>query len=129
MSDSDTIAITLPFPPSVNTYYRSFRGRNILSKKGREYRVAVAQTIAAIGFQPPPRLAGRLDVRVTAYPPDRRRRDLDNLFKGILDALEKEEIFLDDNQIDHLEITRGEIIKPGSVHVIIKETDSGETLS
>ena len=68
-------------------------------------------------------------MRVTAYPPDRRRRDLDNLFKGILAALEKEEIFLNANQIDHLEITRGEIIKPGSVHVIIKETDSGETLS
>jgi crossover junction endodeoxyribonuclease RusA len=35
------IEITLPWPPSVNTYWRNFDGRMIISAKGREYRETV----------------------------------------------------------------------------------------
>lgn len=37
MSDYE---FTLPFPPSVNAWKTPFRGRMILTKKGREYRMA-----------------------------------------------------------------------------------------
>ncbi len=39
------IEITLPWPPSVNTYWRMFKNRMIISKEGREYRVAVQEQI------------------------------------------------------------------------------------
>ncbi|MGV2434608.1 MAG UNVERIFIED_CONTAM: hypothetical protein LVT10_06740 [Anaerolineae bacterium] len=31
-------SFTLPFPPSMNTYWRNFRGRTIISKNGREFQ-------------------------------------------------------------------------------------------
>ena len=40
-----TLMFTLPFPPSVNTYYRTYLGRMLISKKGREYRRAVLAEI------------------------------------------------------------------------------------
>lgn len=48
----------------------------------------------------------KLKVHIEAYPPDKRKRDLDNLFKSLLDALEKSGVFKDDRQIDALSIER-----------------------
>lgn len=39
-------------------------------------------------------------------PPDRRKRDLDNLLKSLLDGLEGAGVFKDDAQIDDLQIVR-----------------------
>ena len=79
------IEVTLPWPPSVNSYWRSFNGRAILSEKGRQYREAVADQVliqrAAKHFEKP------LRVEIEAFRPDRRRRDLDNLLKAVLDGL------------------------------------------
>tara|TARA_R100001594_G_scaffold133587_1_gene174357 strand:+ start:245 stop:532 length:288 start_codon:yes stop_codon:yes gene_type:complete len=46
-------------------------------------------------------------VAIQAFPPDRRRRDLDNIQKVLLDALQTAGCFDDDSQINHLEIHRG----------------------
>ncbi len=48
----------------------------------------------------------RIRVRVDAFPPDKRKRDLDNIFKALLDALQWCKVFSDDSQIDELIITR-----------------------
>lgn len=95
------IEITLPFPPSVNTYWRNFNGRTILSAKGREYRLAVE---ALMFMQSMPKLTVRLKVEIEAFRPDNRRRDLDNLFKAPLDALGHAGVYEDDSQIVDLRI-------------------------
>lgn len=77
-------SITLPWPPSVNTYWRSFRGRNILSEKGRNYKASAASAILLAGVR---RVLGPCRLRITLYPPDDRRRDSDNYNKPIFDAL------------------------------------------
>lgn len=107
------LEIDLPWPPSVNTYWRMFQNRMLISKRGREYRKAVDN---AIGSE---RIEGRLSVRIEAYPPDRRRRDLDNLLKGILDSLEAAKVFDDDEQIDDLRIMRMPVEPKGRVVVLI----------
>ena len=99
---NNPIELLLPWPPSVNTYYRAFRGRNILSKRGREYRV---DALAAIGPVDTP-LAGRLEVSLGLYPPDARRRDVDNYSKGVLDALTHAGVWVDDEQIDKLGVLK-----------------------
>jgi Holliday junction resolvase RusA-like endonuclease len=45
-------------------------------------------------------------VVVEVYVPDRRKRDLDNLHKGILDSLTHAGVWGDDSQIDDLRIYR-----------------------
>ena len=94
---ADTYFGELPYPPSINRYYRTVRGRILISKAGREYRRDVLAAIA-----PPHSLEGKLCLRIDAYPPDRRRRDVDNLQKPLLDAMEKAGVFENDAQIKSL---------------------------
>lgn len=62
----------------------------------------------------------RLRVDVLVYPPDRRKRDLDNLGKALLDALTKARVWADDSQIDVLTFSRKTIHRGGVVVVRIE---------
>lgn len=113
------ITLTLPYPPSVNRYWRhiAIKGqpRTLISRDGHAYRSAVQ---AALGRWKP--VDARVAVHITAHAPDRRTRDLDNLPKAILDSLTHAGVWLDDGQVDDLRITRGGIVKGGSVVVRIE---------
>ena len=63
----------------------------------------------------------RIEVYIDAYPPDKRKRDIDNILKPILDCLTDAAIWDDDSQVDVLRIRRMEIAKPGYVRVYISE--------
>ena len=110
--------LDLPYPPSVNHYWRRVGARTLISRGGRRYRKDVCATLAAIREGP---MEGRLSVRVTVRPPDRRRRDLDNVGKALLDALERAGAYRDDAQIDRLVLERGEVTPLGGVTVEITE--------
>ncbi len=107
--------ISLPWPPSVNRYWRSVGGRVLISRDGREYRQRVAGQVLEAGR--PPRYAGELAVDILAWPPDRRRRDLDNVLKALLDAMEHAGVYEDDSQIGVILIRRGEVVAGGRVDV------------
>ena len=107
---------TLLYPPSVNTYWRHVGSRVLISKKGREYRKAVCAMLVGRTALP-----GRLAVVMFAYPPDRRRRDIDNLTKASLDAMEHAGVYEDDSQIDVLAIHRREVVPGGRLEVEIAE--------
>lgn len=91
------VDFTLPFPPSVNHYYRNVRGRTLISAAGRAYRKRVGQAVfvqrAQYGFECP------LRVTYLVARPDRRKRDLSNLLKAMEDAMEHALVFRDDSQI------------------------------
>lgn len=111
--------LTLPWPPTVNTYYRNIAGKTLISAKGREYRAAVAdQVLIQRGAK---LFAGRLAVQIVAHVPDKRRRDLDNLLKCTLDSLTHAGVWLDDSQIDSLTISRGPI--GGMLKVSVQEVE------
>jgi len=112
-----SITIELPYPPSVNHYWRRVGARTLISREGRRYRDRIASILALRRVRP---IAGALSVRVTVHPPDRRRRDLDNAMKALLDALEHGGAYEDDSQIDHLDIRRGPVIPEGKVAVRIQ---------
>jgi crossover junction endodeoxyribonuclease RusA len=96
------IEITLPWPQTVNTYWRNVNGRTIISAKGREYRKAVADQVLI------QRAAKHIDyavkVEIKAYRPDRRRRDLDNLLKALLDSMTHAGVMHDDALIEDLRV-------------------------
>lgn len=110
--------ITLPWPPSVNHYWRTWRGRMLISRRGRAYREHVGAILRAAGVAP---LAGSLAVHVELYPPDRRIRDVDNTFKAIGDSLQHGGAFHDDSQIVWLLIEKAEVAPGGKVVVCIAE--------
>lgn len=99
-----TIALSIPFPPSVNRIWRQFQGRTIMSREGRAYRAEVVAAIYAARVQG----LGRQKLRLTvaAHMPDDRRRDLDNLLKAANDAMQAARLFEDDAQITDLRIYR-----------------------
>lgn len=112
---------TFPVPPSVNHYWRRSRwGGMLICREGRAYRNIVAVTVIPVKRLLP--LAGRLKIRIRFHPPDNRRRDLDNVFKALLDAMEHAGVYDDDSQIDHLSISRADIDerKLGGVVVTIE---------
>lgn len=107
------IEITLPWPPSANTYWRRNGSRYFISSKGQQYRHET--TIKCIPYRHHFDADSRISVSINAYPPDKRKRDLDNLFKSVLDSLQFSTVFVDDSQIDALAIRRmperkGEIV-------------------
>lgn len=113
----EPLVLYLPFPPTVNHYWSAGHGKSrFVSAKGRMFRLAVQEAIVE---QYRDTFEGRLQVSVLLHPGDRRKRDLDNYMKALLDALTHAGVWLDDEQIDRLVIERGEIKKGGACVVEI----------
>lgn len=123
------LSLVLPYPPSVNTYWRWTPRGVLVSERGREYRKEVTpivirtRIIQNLGKFA---AADRLEVRVLLCPPDRRRRDIDNTQKALLDALRHAGAFADDEQVDALDVRRGPV---GGGVVYIKISQIAGTLS
>ena len=118
--------LELPYPPSVNGYWRSFNGRQIISAKGREYREHVTLILRSQQIE---RMEGRLAVSIILHPPDKRRRDLDNVLKSLCDSLQHGGAYEDDSQIDELRIMRGPQVEGGEALVQIEPIQPPESLT
>ena len=122
-----TYTIDLPWPPTVNKYWTPRRGGGkMLTKEGRAYRDKVMLAVLQRGR--PRAFESLVVVLFECYVPDRRRRDLDNLPKGMLDGLTHARVWGDDSQVDDFRIKRmrkldGTLIidRDGRVHVPIQE--------
>lgn len=110
--------VILPWPPSVNRYWRNVGGRTLISRDGRQYRKTVCGMLAFLPIDS--HGDGRLSVEIIAHPPDRRRHDLDNLLKAPLDVLCHAGVYDDDSQIDELSISRGGVVRNGEIVIKIR---------
>jgi crossover junction endodeoxyribonuclease RusA len=113
------IEFDLPYPPSLNHYYRRVGPRTLISRQGRRFREDVCALLGGNGPRKPP-AGGRIALCMDAFPPDRRKRDLDNLQKPVLDALEHAGIYEDDSQIALLITRRGPVSDGGNIRVRIE---------
>ena len=114
---TEPVTVRLPWPPALNTYYRTAvvakHAQTYISKSGKAYRRLVVKQWEAVRVT----FEGRLAVRIAATYPDARRRDLDGLPKALLDALEHAGAFEDDSQIRLLIVEQEAIEAPGWVDV------------
>ena len=115
------MTITLPYPPSVNHYWRRVGPRTLISREGRTFRKNVCALLAGGGGPRKPPAGGRIALAMDAFPPDRRRRDLDNLPKAVQDSLAHAGIYEDDSQIDVLIVRRCEVVRGGKLDVHIHD--------
>ena len=113
----------MPWPPTVNSYWRHRVTGKLatvyVSANGQAYRKAVNLCLMEHGVKTYA-LEGDLRVEIEVFPPDRRKRDLDNLLKSLLDSLTHAKVWKDDNQISDLRIYRNPIIA-GRVKVRVYE--------
>lgn len=81
------ISFLLPYPPSVNRIYRIFKNRLV---KSAEYKAWIDEAHKSILLQGTHRRCWTSPVRVVAAVgrPDKRKRDLDNVFKATADLIE-----------------------------------------
>lgn len=111
----------LPYPPSVNTYWRRRGSQYYISKQGQQYRRDVQRILHILNLDI--FTTSRLRIKITADVPDKRRRDLDNILKSLLDALVHGGFAEDDEQFDDIRVIRGEQISGGRVGIKITELE------
>jgi Holliday junction resolvase RusA-like endonuclease len=111
------VQFELPYPPSINHYWRRVGARTLISREGRAFRRRVCALLETRRVRP---LEGRLAVRIAVHPPDDRRRDVDNVQKALLDALQHGGAYHDDSQIESLSIEKREPVPGGRTLVTIE---------
>ena len=113
------LKLELPYPVSVNQYYRSIpRGKFcsvILSQKGREFKAKVKEMVDIDTPTTKPVL-----VMIKLYPPTKRKYDVDNMLKSLLDSLIGI-AYEDDSQISCLAVSKEEVVSGGKCEIKIKE--------
>lgn len=128
------IELELPWPPSVNHYKKI--GRTVMTKSGKMYQSRInspetklfyyevwlkIKSWNAINRKNLP-LRSTISMETYLYPPDKRKRDIDNPIKALLDSLVKAGLIYDDSLVSRLLIERMDIIDQGKVVVRIEET-------
>lgn len=120
-----SVSLTLPYPPSANRMWRSVP--KLKSPiKSREYLAWIKAAQGCIPMVARDEIKGAFIVTIEADRPDRRKRDLDNLVKPILDLLRPttthKGVIEDDHLAEQITIrwTSAEPKKPASVRVTIE---------
>jgi len=123
---SGALFLTLPYPPSLNSIWRSIvitvkgkpQVRVLLSEKGRGYRRSVMRQVEQAGNPITP-TGARLALHLYVRPSDRRARDLSNIPKALENDLTHAGVWADDSLINQLTVKRGPVFTGGQVGVTI----------
>lgn len=118
--------LILPFPPSVNGYWRAPNkgasiGKHLVSERGRKYQAETYAMVIEQLRRKPKAITENVSVSVVLFPPTKACRDLDNYFKALFDALTKANVWADDSQIKKLNAEWGPVVKGGRVELVIDE--------
>jgi len=119
MMDKLICEIELPYPPSGNHIWKHAGSKHYLTDVARNYYAQVKWQVAAAG-----QAIGaecKLSVECSLYPPDNRRRDLDNAWKVIADAITKAGVWQDDKLVRKLQLEWMDVRKTPSVVVRISQ--------
>lgn len=108
------MTITVPYPPSANRYWRTFRGTTVVSPEARAYKQTVRLLALTKSARP---LSGPVVLVLRVFRP-RKAGDLSNRIKVLEDAL-CGVAFDDDDQVVEIRATRHDDKKNPRVEVEI----------
>lgn len=86
-------SISLPWPPTVNSSHKTFNGKR-LAERTRKWRDEAGWMLKQ---QRPHKFKGEVEIVIYLRPPDRRRRDGDNIEKALNDLLKAHRVIKDDS--------------------------------
>ena len=125
MGETLTRELELPWPPSVNHYYRHVGSRVLISRDGRLYRERIVNHLKTENIET---FSGPVELFIELYPPDGRRRDVDNSLKCLLDTFTHGGLYRDDSQIFKLTVIKRDPMPPdGMAYVRIQEWKEDKT--
>lgn len=101
--------------PSVNHYWGQVGNRCYLTQRAKGFQKLVSLHVKRKDS------VARLRIEITVCFGDKRKRDIDNILKGVLDSLVKCGLCEDDEQFDEIEVKRGKIIKGGLLKIKVIE--------
>lgn len=114
------VILRIDYPPSTNKIWRQAKasGKAYLSDKAKQYyrdcSASIRHQLDSVKTYCRP-----VAILIDVYPPDQRKRDIDNLAKPILDALVKGGVLTDDSYVHELRMRKRRHIKYGRVYVQI----------
>lgn len=115
-----------PYPPTVNHCWGRAGKSVFLSAKYKQFLNDVALVVAGTRL----REGDEYFLELTVTPPDRRKRDLDNVFKPILDALTRCCVWQDDSAVCFLTARRNAPSKTNAgVIVLVGVVDAAKRRS
>ena len=119
--------LELPWPPSVNHYYRHVGSKVLISRDGRLYRERIVNHLKTENIDT---FSGPVELFIELYPPDGRRRDVDNSLKCLLDTFTHGGLYRDDSQIFKLTVIKRDPMPPdGMAYVRIEEWNEDKTMA
>jgi crossover junction endodeoxyribonuclease RusA len=96
------IKLNLEYPPSVNQLWRAVPGRGVI--KSKVYRIWLEKNLWIIRGQTSNKILGKFTIEFEATRPDKRRRDIDNLIKPLMDVIVQAGLVEDDSLCEMLSI-------------------------
>ena len=91
------IQVTLPYPPSVNGIWRHAGKKSYLTAKAKDWKLSAAWAVKAALLSGSKPVMGPFNVHLEVGRPDKRKRDLDNLIKVVLDSVKDGGAIRDDS--------------------------------
>lgn len=93
-------------PPTANLLYRTSRiGIRYKTKEGKEWQKAAA-CIFSKNYKRPDPYTGDVNLQIVFFTENRRRWDIDNRVKALMDALMLGGVIKDDGQVKALHVER-----------------------
>ena len=124
VSIPQVIKVFLPFPISVNRIWRG-SGRRVY--KSPLYVAWIEEVDWIIKLKKFKKITGEFKTTIVLHPPDKRRRDLDNFVKCLLDAAQRNGLIEDDSFNRLLLVSYDETGTTPGVLLILESYDRKES--
>lgn len=108
------------YPPSVNNYYVKTQRGVFISQRGKKFRDDLLRdAMEQVGERL--NITDKVKVEIVVWPPDKRKRDLDNIKKPLFDAMTHAGLWEDDSLIDQDFTYRGDVVFGGRIYIKVSE--------